>query len=337
MNSWAVRSLLIVAVLAAAGALLWWRAGPVAVEAASPRIGPAVQAVYASGTVEPTVMMPIAPKSGGRLAELLVDESAVVTKGQKLARFDNEELAQSVREWEARVRFAQNQYDRAASLLARGVGTGVARDSARNDLDTAKASLARVRKQNEEMVLYAPEAGRIIRRDGEVGQVFPAGQALFWMACCAPLRVSVEVDEEDIPRVKPGQKVLIRADAYPDAVLEGSVAEITPKGDPVARSFRVRISLPEDTPLLIGMTADCNIITDEKRDALLVPASAVEGGKVWLVRDGKAAQHPVVTGASGEDWTEIKSGLKRDDVVVARPDDRLKPGREVTIRRKNGD
>lgn len=333
MNKWLLRSLLLVAVLAAAGAVFWWRAGPVTVEVTRPRIGPAVQAVYASGTVEPTVMMPIAPKSGGRLAQLLVDESAEVVKGQKLATFDNEELAQSVREWEARVRFAQNQYDRAAGLLARGVGTGVARDSARNDLDTARASLARIRKQNAEMELRAPEAGRIIRRDGEVGQVFPAGQALFWMACCAPLRVSVEVDEEDIPQVRPGQKVLIRADAYPDKVLEGTVSEITPKGDPVARSFRVRIRLPEDTPLLIGMTADCNIITDEKTNALLVPATAVTDGKVWLVKDGKAQERAVVTGASGNDWTEIKSGLVRGDTIVVQPDDRLKPGRDVTVQR----
>jgi RND family efflux transporter MFP subunit len=333
MNKWMLRSFAALAVIAAAGAALWWRAGPVAVEVTRPHVGPAVQAVYASGTVEPTVMMPIAPKTGGRLARLLVDENAEVAKGQKLATFDNEELAQSVREWEARVRFAQNQYDRAASLLARGVGTGVARDTARNELDTARASLARMRKQNEEMVLYAPEAGRIIKRDGEVGQVFPAGQALFWMACCAPLRVSVEVDEEDIPQVKPGQKVLIRADAYPDKVLEGTVAEITPKGDPVARSFRVRIRLPADTPLLIGMTADCNIIARETPDALLVPAAAVDDGKVWLVRRGKVEQRAVVTGVSGNDWTEIKSGLTARDTIVAAPDDRLKPGRGVKVAR----
>lgn len=331
MNKVLLRSILFLAVIALAGVALWWRAGPVAVQVAQPRIGPAVQAVYASGTVEPTVMMPIAPKTGGRLAQLLVDENAEVAKGQKLATFDSEELTQSVREWEARVRFAQNQYDRASNLLSRGVGTGVARDSAKNDLDTARAALARTRKQSTEMELYAPEAGRIIRRDGEVGQLFAAGKELFWMACCAPLRVSVEVDEEDIPQVKPGQKVLIRADAYPDKVLDGTVSEITPKGDPVARSFRVRIRLPEDTPLLIGMTADCNIIADEKPDALLVPASAVSDGKVWLVKDGKAQERAVITGASGNDWTEIKSGVTRGDTIVVQPDDRLKPGRDVTV------
>jgi RND family efflux transporter MFP subunit len=331
MRRWMIRSLIALAALAVVAAALWWRAGPLPVEVVRPRIGPAVEAVYASGTVEPSVMLPIAPKSSGRLVELLADETARVEKGQKLAVFDSEELAQSVREWEARVRFNQSQYDRAANLFARGVGTGVARDAARNDLDTAKAALARVRKQKDEMALYAPESGTIIRRDGEVGQLFQAGEALFWMSCCAPLRVSVEVDEEDIPRVRVGQTVLIRSDAYPDRVLSGTVGEITPKGDPVARSFRVRIALPQDTPLMIGMTADTNIVTAERRGALLVPADAVADGSVWVVRDGRLERRAVRVGASGGGWTEIRAGLGRDDAVVARPSEALREGRAARV------
>ena len=73
-----------------------------------------------------------------------------------------------------------------------------------------------------------------------------------------------EIDEEDIPLVSPGQQVLIGADAFPDRVFEGRVQEITPKGDPIARSFRVRIALSGDTPLRTGMTADCNILIDRR-------------------------------------------------------------------------
>ncbi|MBI1179481.1 MAG: efflux RND transporter periplasmic adaptor subunit [Alphaproteobacteria bacterium] len=337
MNKWILRAVVAVVLVAGAAAALWWREGPVPVQVALAKTGPAVQAVYASGTVEPTVMMPIAPKQTGRLVQLLAEESDQVEKGQKLAVFDSEELAQSEREWEARVRFAQNQYDRAAELYSRGVGTGVARDQARNDLETAKASLARVRKQIADMVLRAPESGRIIKRDGEPGQVFTPGETLFWMACCAPLRVSVEVDEEDIPQVKAGQKVLIRADAYPDKVLDGTVSEITPKGDPVARSFRVRVALPKDTPLLIGMTADCNIITRKQENATLVPTSAIADGKVWVVQDGKADPRTVVTGISGNEWTQVESGVTPGETVVVAPGDRLEAGREVRIvRKQNG-
>ena len=73
--------------------------------------------------------------------------------------------------------------------------------------------------------LLAPADGTIIRRDGEVGQYIAPGQALFVLACCAPLRVTAEIDEEDISRVRVGQAVVLRADALPGALFDGSVSE----------------------------------------------------------------------------------------------------------------
>ena len=54
----------------AGGGLLWWRTAPLTLTVVTPTRGPAVEAIYATGTVEPTVMMPIAPRTGARLAEL---------------------------------------------------------------------------------------------------------------------------------------------------------------------------------------------------------------------------------------------------------------------------
>jgi RND family efflux transporter MFP subunit len=179
----------------------------------------------------------------------------------------------------------------------------------------------------------APTDGVIIRRDGEIGQLMQPGNTIFWMLCCDSLRITAEIDEEDIASVKPGQKVVIRADAFPNRVFEGSVSEITPKGDPVARSFRVRIRLPADAPLKIGMTTDNNIILTERTDALLVPASAVVDGKVWLVQDGVLTRRGVTQGVSGDRMVEVKAGLNGDEFVVTRPGSALRDGRAARITR----
>jgi multidrug efflux pump subunit AcrA (membrane-fusion protein) len=84
------------------------------------------------------------------------------------------------------------------------------------------------------------------------------------------------VDEEDIAQVRPGQEVLIRADALAGQTFRGQVLAVTPKGDPVARSYRVRISLPADTPLMIGMTTETNIVLRRSDNALLVSVGAVQ-------------------------------------------------------------
>jgi multidrug efflux pump subunit AcrA (membrane-fusion protein) len=136
------------------------------------------------------------------------------------------------------------------------------------------------------MALTTPSDGLIIRRDGEIGQFIPAGQAVFYLSCCAPLRVSAEVDEEDIARVQVGQKVVLRADALPGVILDGKVSEITPKGDPVARSYRVRVKLADPSQLKVGMTVDANLIVAERPDALLVPATAVQDNAVWTSMKG---------------------------------------------------
>jgi RND family efflux transporter MFP subunit len=331
MRKWLVRGLVLLGVVGIAVVAAWWQFGPLTVRAAQPVRGPAVEAVYGTGTVEPVVMFPVAPKLAGRLRKLMVDEGSTVREGQVLAELDNRELSASVREWEARVRYSEAQFRRAEDLFKNRVGTEAALDQARNELSTARASLERAKTLVAEMTLAAPVDGVIIRRDGEIGELIQPADPIFWMSCCGALRITAEIDEEDIRRVRPGQKVLVRADAFPGRVFEGGVTEITPKGDAVARSFRVRISLPADTPLMIGMTADTNIVVEQRQGVLLVPATAVSDGKVWLVRDGRAERRAVTAGVAGERQVEIREGLADGDLVITDPGDRLREGRRVRV------
>ncbi len=179
------------------------------------------------------------------------------------------------------------------------------------------------------MKLTAPDQGTIIKRDGEIGQLIAAQQPVLWMRCCAPLRISAEVNEEDIAQVKFGQEVLIRADAFPDQIFNGTVQSVTPKGDPVARTYRVRVEFTGDVPLKIGMTAETNIIISKNENALLVPSTAVTDHTLWLVRDDKLLQQAITLGASGTHSVEILSGVTQGDVVVVRPTAKLKSGATV--------
>ena len=323
--------MVVLALLAAAGFAGWRLWAPIAVTTAVVERGPAVRAVYATGTVEPTVMMPIAPRVAARLKELHVDEGSVVTRGQVLARLDDTDLERTVDELSARARFAEEQYRRTQTMFERGVSAAVERDRAKADLDAAQAAEARARALREHMWLTAPADGQILRRDGEVGQLMPVNEPVFYLSCCAPLRISAAVDEEDITQVVPGQRVLVHADAFPDRAFEAEVAEITPMGDPVTRTYRVRMTMPEDVPLRIGMTADTNIIIETRNDALLVPSTAVSDDGVWLVRDGRVHRQRVRTGILGTLRTEIVEGVAEGDSVVSLPPAELSDGARVRV------
>lgn len=301
---------------------------PVSVVVVHPAQGQAVQAVYATGTVEPVVMLPVAPRIAARLVALEADEGQSVKKGSVLGRLEDSDLRKELAEAQARVDLAQKDYDRKTALGQSGAISRQSIDQAVGELQGAQASLEKVTATMDYMKLLSPEDGILIRRDGEVGEFIPAGQPVFWVACCG-YRVSAEVDEEDISLVAPGQRVLISADAYPGEIFEGKVQSITPKGDPVARSYRVRIALVPETKLMIGMTAETNIIAREKEGALLVPASALKAGFVWLVRDGKIRKLAVKAGMQNAQSVEIISDVSKEDLVVSTPLQTLKEGEAV--------
>jgi RND family efflux transporter MFP subunit len=310
-----------------------WRTRPVEVVVVAPTRGPAIDAIYATGTVEPTVMLPIAPRAAGRIVDLNVDEGAAVKKGQVLARLDDSDLASTVEELEARAEYAQSQHERISNLVRQGFMAKAESDRTHAEMDAAIAAVKRARSQRDFMSLMAPADGLVIRRDGERGQFIPAGQAVFVLSCCAPLRVTAEVDEEDIARVKEGQKAVMRADALPGQVFDGTVSEVTPKGDPVSRSYRVRIRIADPSRFRVGMTVDLNLIVAERADALLVPTTAVQDkSAVWLVNDGRLTRQAVRVGTAGSGKTEILGGLGQDARIVASPNPRLEEGRRARVR-----
>ncbi len=325
----------LVAALLVLGAALWFgrqRLAPPAVELITPKRGVAIDAVYATGTVEPSLEIRIAPRTPGRIVELSVDEGAVVRRGQLLARLDDADLRASVTELEARARYARGQFERMRELRAQALVAADALDRARTDLEAAEAALRRARETVAQMRLTAPVAGTIIRRDAEIGEYAAVNSALFYLAGQAPLRISADVDEEDMPRVRVGQRVLIRSDAFPDRGFEGRVSEITPRGDTVARSYRVRIALDREAPLPIGMSTETNIVIEQRDNALLLPISALAGDAVWVYSQGRVRRRVLRLGVRGPERVEVLARLADDELVVDAPPESLREGQPVRVR-----
>ncbi len=278
--------------------------------------GPAVLAVYATGTVEPSVTIPAAPRQTARLVNLFVDEGQSVQKGTVMAQFEDADLRNILIDRQASLDLAQKEYDRQYGLMKSGAISKQTFDKTVAALNSAKANVAQAEANLEYLKLIAPEDGQIIRRDGEIGELIPAGQAVFWMSCCKGYRISSEVDEEDISLVSPGQNVLIRADAFPNDTFQGVVQSITPKGDATARSYRVRIGLNDSSKLMIGMTAEANIMIREDKNALLLPDTAIVDDDVLIVKEGRVQKTKIETGARAEGKVEIRSGITEADIVI---------------------
>lgn len=323
-----------VLLLALLGAAAWaWRAHSLPrVTVAEAERGTAVHAVYATGVVEPVHWAKVTPLVRGRIADICACEGETVARGAFLARLESGEEEAAYAEIDAEARFLADELKRQRDLFSRGVASSAAHDRALSAYTKAEAALAAARERLDDLILRAPLNGVVLRQDGEIGEVVAPGEVLFWVGRPKPLWVEAEVDEEDIPDVAPGQRVLIKADAFPGRVFEGRVARITPKGDPLNKSYRVRIDLPADSPLLIGMTAEANIVIRTVADAVLVPTGALRGSMVWLLdAGGRVVPRPVETGIRGDARTEIVAGLEPGARIVVDPPEGLGEGTRVRI------
>ncbi|MEN6543389.1 efflux RND transporter periplasmic adaptor subunit [Parvibaculum sp.] len=320
-----------VAVCLAVGAFFLLR--PPAVAVTKPERGLAVEAVYATGTVEPRSYAETGSKISGRVIELKAKEGDRIAAGDVLAVIDLGEDAANVDQLQAKLKLAEADAVRARKLRRSGNVSIAALDQAESALGAADAALKSAKAKLEDHYIRAPIAGVVLRSEQQlkVGDMVQPQQTLFIVGDPSALQIDAEVDEEDITKVKPGQEALIRADAFNGEVLRGTVADITPYGDPVARTYRVHIALPSDTPLLSGMTTEINIVVRKQENALLVPVSALSGGAVWTIVDGRAVQVKVELGAVAKDKAEIRTGLGDRAIVILNPPSTLKPGARLRV------
>lgn len=310
---------LLIALAAIVIAGLYWGFNPAKaheVKTVKPIRAPAVQAVYATGTVEASLMIPISPKVAARLTILNVDEGSRVKTGDVLAQLEDADLKQAVADLQAKLDLAQKDLARSQKLGKSGAISKEGLDQSQAAYKSAEASVERAKAELDYLKLVAPQDGTVIRRDGEIGELIPVGTPVFWINGGDAIRIETEVDEEDVGLVQPGQMVLISADAFPGRIFNGKVQSITPKGDPVARSYRVRVTFEGESPLMIGMTAETNIVTSEKNDALMVPLTAVKEGKILKIVNGRAENATVKTGIKTPQAIEITEGLAEGEIIA---------------------
>jgi RND family efflux transporter MFP subunit len=325
-------ALLAALVVAAAAVVLWYALRPPTYQVAKPTRGDAADIVYATGVVEPQTWAKVSPLARARIVEICDCEGEAVEQGAVLARLDDSEEQAALSELQARQTLANTELARLLRLGERNVASLQEVDRARSEVEQLKALIAGQKAKIETLVLRSPMAGIVLRKDGEVGEIADPGSVLLWVGQPKPLIVTADINEEDIPRVATGQRVLLRSDAFPGRALEATVGIITPKGDPVTKTYRVRISLPDETPLRIGMTVDVNIVAGVSKDALLVPTAALDANAAFVVdRNGIARRRELSIGIRGETSAEVLSGIDEADRVITPFPASLADGRRVRI------
>ncbi len=190
-----------------------------------------------------------------------------------------------------------------------------------------KARIKTIKIQLSYTRIYAPISGYVSQVSTQQGETVVAGLSapnLITLIDPTKLEVWLYVDETDIGKVKPGCKVRYYVDAYPNKWLQGKITHIYPEPE-VKENIVYYLAIFKVTPADVKyvkpeMTVHARIITQTKKDVLLIPNEALKFIKgrptVYLLKGKKVVPTEVKLGIQGEDQTEIVSGLSEGDVVA---------------------
>jgi RND family efflux transporter MFP subunit len=183
-----------------------------------------------------------------------------------------------------------------------------------------QAELGLVRQFCIDAMVRAPFDGVVQARHVAPGCYLQIGQAVVTLVRTNPLRFRGGIAERESALVRLEQQASVSIEAQSEPLL-GKVTRISPTVDLSSRALQLEIDLPNpELRLQVGLFAEADIVIDSAAQTLAVPATAVYEfagvEKVWLVRDGKAAEKAVLAGRRTAERIEIIEGLSAGDVVL---------------------
>lgn len=228
-------------------------------------------------------------------------------------------------------RVARNNFE-TARLKAAALAPGqVEEASLRQQLAVAQAQLAKTK-------IRAAVAGTVLTRNVEPGDLVQPGQTLFTIALKGNTEIRVPLDERNLPQLALQQNATVITDAYPDQSFPARINFIAPSIDPQRGTVEVRLTVnPVPDFLRQDMTVSVNVETARRAQALTIPNDALSGIKgnkavVLMVRNGKIQRQQVSLGLRGLAMSEVISGLRAGDQVLANAESSLKDGARVRLK-----
>jgi RND family efflux transporter MFP subunit len=229
----------------------------------------------------------------------------------------------------------KRELDRARELVKIGGGTQQQVDQLQAQYD---ANARAIRTMQENTVLTSPVSGVVTAKNYDAGDL-PAGLPVLTIEQQQPLKVIVNVNESEYPKVKRGMPVTVKFDTYGDETFQGQVYLIHPTVDATSRTFQVEVAITNrGDKVRTGMFARVNFNYGTSH-SVVVPDRAVQkqvgsGVRyVWVYQGGEVELREVELGQRLEDRYEIKGGLAAGSQVVIAGASRLQDGAKVQLKK----
>ena len=308
--------------------------------------GPAI-----SGNLQAAQEATVRAQIGGTVLQTLADEGSRVSTGTLLARIDDRTIRDQYLSARSSVTSAQSSADLAKRNLERNERLATAGAIADRDLDAsrsqneaaqsqladAKARLTLQEKQLADAQIRAPFSGIVSKKTVNGGDVVQPGGEMFTVVDPSSMRLEASVPANQLTAIKIGSPVAFSVSGYPGRAFTGKITRINPVADPTTGQVRVVVSVPNAGNNLVGGLFAEGRVASEKRNALVVPSSAVDvtGVKPFVIRlkQGKVERVDVELGLRDEESEriEVKTGVEKGDTLLIGAARGISPGTPVRV------
>ena len=315
-------------------------------------VEPFSTSISVTGTLVSPASVTVKAETTGRVVRFPKEEGDSVAANEPLIWVDDSHEKLSVRLAESAVQGAQaglerarvlqahaeSEWTRAQNLLQSGgitdrdykVAELAERDAKAQigvfsaQLDQARSQVATARKMLEDSVVRAPVAGELQKKLTAEGAYVEAPTPVFSIVNNARLELESMVASTHLGRIRAGQQVRFSVNTFPGEQFTGRVIEVNPAVETDTRSAKVRVQVDNrNRRLKAGMFAQGEILTDARRQGILLPLSAVQredrslaSAQVYVIENGRAKLRQVQVGVEHDSMIEITSGISAGDIVA---------------------
>ena len=234
----------------------------------------------------------------GEVVAIVNDEGSEVSSGSTIIRLESDNVTNSVQ-------------------------------SASDSVKDAQLSLENQYETLEDYTIKSPIKGTVIEKKKKAGDTIDSNAELCTIYDLSYLKMTMNIDELDISKVKVGQEVTVTADAVQGQTFKGKVTKINMAGTTTngVTTYPVEVQIEDTEGLLPGMNVSTEIIVNQVEDVVAIPVGAVVRGDKVLVKTGNTStDDPTVpagyeyvsveTGVSNDQYVEIKSGINEGDEIA---------------------
>lgn len=304
------------------------------------------ETISAIGFIEPNQGIDVSSEVSGSITGLYFESGDTVQQGQILVQVNDSVERANYEASRAKAEAAQKKFVRYSALINKGNVSQQDLDNAKADYEAAMADSHSIKAMIDKLQIRAPFTGKLGIRNVYVGQYVQPGSKIAHLEDNSMVKVRFAVSQNDVDKIKLGEKVVLTVDTFPGEVFEGEISAIEVVMNYESGVLQVQGTIPNpQSKLVTGMYANVMVQLPSETEQIAIPKNAVAfnlyGTSVYRVKTGQDGQLiselvNVTTGNENGEKIVITSGLNPGDEIVTEGQVRLSNGSFIKVTNQYG-